>query len=705
MNSNLTIFFVAALICGLGQVASAQTANNEVESEAEIDEIVVEGRRFRDTADRTSSKIEVPLQENPQAISIVGSDFIEATGIQKFNEALKYVAGVDGGNRVQAGRVRANSRGFALDTTSGIKINGSNIQARGDLDITAIERIEFVKGANSIAYGQTRPGGFINLITKSPHGENSSRIELGAGSDTRWYGGFDVNRVLNDEGTARLRLTGAWEQSKFWESFSNNEREAVQAFFEYDLSDATTLSLDLIYNDYTQLSHWGFALLENQELPDVPLDFTFTYPWASVTYGLRHVWGEIQHNFDNGWTLTFIGYAQDRPSDSSTATPLGIVDENGDVDMLYTHSENTHTTIAGGEVRFGGGFEMFGLEQDFMATLEQYTRDQTSFAFEIFPFSVFNYNNPDYFSVPEPDTSTSNLVIGSDQEIFSASFQGIFRPLPALDIHFGVRFDDISENSLNSLALDRDTLEQNETTYRGALVFRPFDTLNLYYSYSEAFLPQSGIQCDGSIVPNEIGDQNELGAKFDLFDGNVLLTASVYEIQLSNILEFVQCPGETSINSVEPVGSDKSEGFEIELIGSITDTWNVILSYSDLDAFRAESVSDPDSVGAPLANIPSTTASVYTTYDFEEGFIQGLSVGLGVSYVSERPITVPALNDFPEYTVVDASVSYRTGGMEIRLSGSNLTNEEIWDSQFDLDNIGIYRHPPRRVLLDFIYDF
>lgn len=90
-------------------------------------------------------------------------------------EALRRVAGVTdysygpGGDDVGSSYSRVMLRGFdkgALVMVNGAPVNVNNYASVNSIPLDAIDRIEVVKGANSVLYGPEALGGVINIITK-----------------------------------------------------------------------------------------------------------------------------------------------------------------------------------------------------------------------------------------------------------------------------------------------------------------------------------------------------------------------------------------------------------------------------------------------------------------------------------------------------------------------------------------------------------
>ena len=75
-----------------------------------------------------------------------------------------------------------------------------------------LERIEVIRGPNSVLYGQTPPGGMINMISKRPTERPFGEVNLQAGSYDRYQGSFDLGgqadavRQVIAQGTGSARL-------------------------------------------------------------------------------------------------------------------------------------------------------------------------------------------------------------------------------------------------------------------------------------------------------------------------------------------------------------------------------------------------------------------------------------------------------------------------------------------------------------------
>ena len=138
----------------------------KVEGEGENATGPVDGYVARDSA--TGSKTDTPIIENPQSISVITADRLDAQAAGSLAEALRYSAGVTAElfGMDQRG-FGINIRGFSADESSfyrdGLQLKGSSFSAFLPLDLYGAERLEIMRGPASVLYGQNSPGGTDQL--------------------------------------------------------------------------------------------------------------------------------------------------------------------------------------------------------------------------------------------------------------------------------------------------------------------------------------------------------------------------------------------------------------------------------------------------------------------------------------------------------------------------------------------------------------
>lgn len=171
---------MAALICGTiclapggAVVVHAEGAEEDGIRSFALDQIVV-----------TATRTEKAIKDTPANVQVITSDDLKNGAYHSVFEAVKNVSqannhtymedGGDYGSMISRVRMRG------IDEATLVMINGnpSNFNGYSTLNtipMDQIEKIEVVKGANSVLYGPQAMGGVINIITKRP-GEGSKKV-------------------------------------------------------------------------------------------------------------------------------------------------------------------------------------------------------------------------------------------------------------------------------------------------------------------------------------------------------------------------------------------------------------------------------------------------------------------------------------------------------------------------------------------------
>lgn len=75
-----------------------------------------------------------------------------------------------------------------------------------------MERVEVLKGANAMLYGNTAAGGIINMVTKKPRFQTGGSFSLSGGSWNTYKPTFDVYGPISKD--VAFRLNGTYETAK-----------------------------------------------------------------------------------------------------------------------------------------------------------------------------------------------------------------------------------------------------------------------------------------------------------------------------------------------------------------------------------------------------------------------------------------------------------------------------------------------------------
>ena len=246
-------------------------------------------------------------------------------------------------------------------------------------------------------------------------------------------------------------------------------------------------------------------------------------------------------------------------------------------------------------------------------------------------------------------------------------------------------------------------------SYRVGLVVKPTTFTSLYVAYGNSKLP-SKASVDGACAANncrlkpETTENWEIGAKAELFDAKLLLTAAVFRNERNSIKVASNDPTQTD-QTLD--GQQRVEGLSLGASGNITSAWTISANYMYLKSKILQGVSDlcianpgvtnatqacaginsvafPDPTrGYSLTNTPKHSGSLFTTYRF--GF--GLELGYGLTYQGSFLLNQPTLaqliaNNYvgykvPSYTIHRFMASYPiTDRLKAQVNVQNFTNEK-----------------------------
>ena len=177
LKQKLTYSLILSFLLSGDLIGQAQAAEDGLD-EYTLDTIVV-------TAQRSETKD----LRTPATTTVITAKDIEIRGYLSVFDALDQTVGItsynyasgQGDNGSSTGRtyIRGLDKG-TLILVNGSPINLNNYNSTAGIPISAVERIEIVKGSNSVLYGSEAMGGVVNIITKTGGPiKNSASVTLG----------------------------------------------------------------------------------------------------------------------------------------------------------------------------------------------------------------------------------------------------------------------------------------------------------------------------------------------------------------------------------------------------------------------------------------------------------------------------------------------------------------------------------------------
>jgi iron complex outermembrane receptor protein len=276
-----------------------------------------ETRGYRAYNTISATRINTAIRDLPLSIEVITEDFMTDIGAFDIQSALRFTSGVtpsgDAGSRI---------RGFSSNWS---QRNGFR---RFDIGDTAnVERVEVIKGPSGVLYGQTRPGGVINYITKRPKlGRNFGEIRLVAGSDAFYRGQFDANVAVGEDMAFRLiaaktetdtAIINGGREVTFWSpalvyQVTPNTQITLEAEFLVRNQVPTVGRLSNIGGHFRDNFGDGSPAYVDELFPFISFDERFADPRENQRNEVNTYILTLDHQFTEGLSARLVGYKMDR---------------------------------------------------------------------------------------------------------------------------------------------------------------------------------------------------------------------------------------------------------------------------------------------------------------------------------------------------------------------------------------------------------
>lgn len=257
-----------------GSIAQNTPANDAAAGEA--DTIVLTPftvRTSRDTgyiANDTlvGGRTNTQLIRTPADVSVLTKDFLNDIGATSYLDAVPYMTSAVIPSPIQA-----------ADFGNTVSFRGmpAGFQARNyfrvlfPIDAYMVDRIESVRGANALLFGDGAVGGTVNTLTKRAKIQQSfQEVQVQLDSEGSRRATADVNQALGHAGAVRVNLVGnegrSWVESYYADSSAANVSGTYQfnqktsLFVEAEYGDSKTAYAPTFVQDFASLYDGSFAV-------------------------------------------------------------------------------------------------------------------------------------------------------------------------------------------------------------------------------------------------------------------------------------------------------------------------------------------------------------------------------------------------------------------------------------------------------------
>ncbi|MFA5962698.1 MAG: TonB-dependent siderophore receptor [Sphingomonas sp.] len=673
------------------QATPAPPSADAQDDSAAVPDVVVKGS-FIDSGATSATKLDIRVLDTPFSVDSYNGNFLKAIETTNVSDLYKYMTGIQ----------RAGNTGYDI-TFRGFKTSGNDRNAIltdglpglsvrfGSPPTIGTERIELVKGATSVLYGQAQPGGFINIITKKPKATAAYQVELkgfvGAGNYGRAIGylpSIDFTGPITSDGSLLYRVVAEAGYSRGFRDNSYDKPIYIAPSLTWKLGSRTDITVQGEYR--RDKSHYDtYLVAPNRDVSLIaPINTTYQEPndyllergyigtllvhhdfsdKVKFNLGYRYV-----DHFDTQLNYDVIGFKTGAALTTLTRRARGQINKRtySFVDANFDFKFDTfgihHTLLVGG----GGGQETASLDR---TQFYNCTGSCTSLDVNIYkpvlgvapPLTSFPLDTSATLSNLTWRFTTQNSIglYASDLIEFGDMFKAMV----------GVRYAD-EHQTIEDLRKPKGVQSKHDrkTLPLAGLIFEPTRQISLYASYATSFVPTAAASQDvfglNPFVPT-YAQSYEGGVKMDLFNHRLNLTAAYFDIEKQNTLNTTTCLTLAQLNAAiaagtitvpsdapraangdlipgtgtcsDQIGKERSRGFEIELNATPLPGWSITGGYAHTKA-RVVSANAKlaSQAGARETNSPDDALNFWTRYDFQGGALDNVGVGFGVSYIGKR---------------------------------------------------------------------
>ncbi|HEY5756154.1 MAG TPA: TonB-dependent receptor [Steroidobacter sp.] len=595
-----------------------------------VEDVVVTANRIAQETSRVGDSVTViTAKEQRRSQKTAVSDLLATTpGI-----AVARNGGLGGTTTL---RIRGAESHQTVVLIDGVKLNDPS-SASGefnfaDLLTTDYAQIEVLRGPQSTLWGSQAIGGVVNIVTPTPEGPLSASYSAEGGTHE----------------TAIMRGQVQAGGDRFGWRVSGN----------YATSDGiSSWSRELGGRETDSYRNVGFNARGILHISD------------NVTAEIRSTWSDGRSEYDG-----FAPGLTDTPDYGTTeelTTYAGVNIDAFDgrlsnrIGFAYTGTDRRDTDPSS---TVPTTFDAEGRNKrwEYQGTLRITDRVSTIVGLE---------SERSELSTASPSTFEPNPTpLTGDVQIDSIYAQVNVTPIDALSLSAGARYD------------DHDTFGSNTTT-RASAAWSVTSSTILRATYGEGFKAPTLYQ-----LYSEYGNLNldaeeaegwDAGVEQHFFDKKLMVSATYFDRDTTNMIDFVSCFGETSpACSAQPFGyydnfqRTNAHGVELGVAAHLTEQLSLTANYTNMNA--ENTARGTANFGHALPRRPSETANAQVSYEWPVG----LTTTVAVQHAGRSFDTIANTAVLDGYTLFDFRASYAVSdSLEVYGRVENATDEEYETSR------------------------
>ncbi|EXD28859.1 tonB-dependent siderophore receptor family protein [Acinetobacter baumannii 24845_3] len=578
----------------------------------------------------SATKLNIEAKETPQTINVVTRQQIEDFGLTSTRDVLRNTPGVTVSNQ-ETERTTYMARGFEISNilTDGVgfPLSGYNYNNTNP-DTYFYDRVEVVKGADSLTNAFGDPSATINNIRKRPTQEFQASGGVSYGSwDTQRYEA-DVSGSILPSGKVRGRIMGYEQTGDSYLDRYSAEKNGFAGIVEADLTDSTLLTAGYSQEqNKPNANNWGALPLLDANGKQISYDRSYNPnpDWAHWDNETQNAFVELKQKINDQWNAKLTYNYLDTKHNSRLLYYYGYPKADGSGVSLTPWGGQEHQEKHAVDFNLEGTYKLFNREHE--ATLgysyvRNHQQDKQSTG-TINDSNVIKSTTTDWASWTPQSITWSDFTEAANYKqninsIYAATRLHLNEDLKLL---LGANYVQ-AESKGESYSSPMSYSESKVSPYVG-LTYNFTPEYTGYMSYTSIFRPQTGIDKDTNQALKPIeGKSYEMGVKSSWLDDRLTGTLSVFKTEQNNYP--LRNSDGNPLNRKVPTSDLESQGVEVGLSGQITDNVNLSFGYAQF------SIKDTKNGGEARTYNPNQTLNLLTTYT--PPVLPKLKVGAGLQW-------------------------------------------------------------------------
>ncbi|WP_323591873.1 TonB-dependent siderophore receptor [Aliarcobacter butzleri] len=684
-KKNLSIKLCAILLTNTALFAQEATI---------LEEITVKESaysKYQNEAKPELNRTQISKEDTAKSIQTFNKTFIEDAQLQSIEDIIEMSS-----NTVYTGDNHGRTNDISMRGFSGVPILLDGIRITNKLahpEVYNIESIEILKGPDSLQYGQSSPGGLVNLVTKKPTKESLAKIELEVSDNPSYSPKIDLGGAINEDKSLYFRLTSVLKYDEGWtNSNTDTNKVFIAPSLSYDINDNNVITFVTEYTNEKTPSSFGTYVNSKGELV-ASIKNMSSHPDEEFEKTQKIAGFDIDSIYDT-WNSNFkYRYIDYEGENENVAFPFMYQEATGNLLRFFAiqnqkNQEHALQYTLNKETDIFGLNNKFSLGADYNKAYSETIMfaDMTTF----YPIYLANPNYESLTSLKDHPNATDMSTPKTSVESYGIFLQDHINLTDKLIFSTGIRYDEVKP---------KDSQKSDATTPQFGLVYHLTPETILFTNYSQSFTPTSRQDKAGNILDPEKGKGYEVGIKQKLFDDRFDLTTALFKIEKENVATLDINGGNTFVYKAS--GKQESQGFEVDLSGDITSNLSLIASYGYTET-KDKEINNND-----LVNIPNHTANIFATYKLAALNLPDYYIGGGARYIGSKYANDTNTIELDSALIYNATVGYKKGNWRANLSVQNLTDEEYVDGSLISDTRGtrVYVGTPRTILATIGYKF